>query len=420
MSRYPNDQLMLPRTTVVDASYREGGRLLYNTQELPSRIYAQLSPRTPGYKRIKKEGGRLPMNNYYSERALWSNCNGYRFISRTEVDPPRTSILDERNGLMYTANTPSEYISRYLYNTKFLWEFVPQNSDLVNSALKNVAHGPDVMTFIAELRDVKLLHKDVVRALRKIGRGYFSAAWMTYRYGFLPLMYAIKDFAEYSAAFVEELHKPRGTLTHGTSSTVTYEPDLRSFDFTKVTGDWGCQNIIHNQHVTAKGSLYYRVNGMTQMKSTLNINPWLTAWELVPLSFAIDWLVDIGSMLDACTVSTALAEPEVAICTKWEFESNASAKGSKPQDPFYVWRKKDELSPSIPYLHTSYDATHRENFGFRHVIKSRGVSRPAQVYPEMAKFRPSMNLERYIDAMSLYSIFTDKELSYTDTKRLLR
>lgn len=186
-------------------------------------------------------------------------------------------------------------------------------------------------------------------------------------------------------------------------------------NFSNITGDPQVKKIAHSQHAKCSGSVYYQVNGIAQSSMFMTIDPFLTAWELVPLSFVLDWLIDIGGAIDAANVSSKIHQPQVALNYKFEFNSGASATGLEPPDPVYVWRgveTKDGID-ATPYLLESYGASHREEYGFQAIFKGRNVSSPSQVFPELPRFRPEINLFRQVDAMSLYSVFTDKELAGT-------
>lgn len=409
---YPYGICVNEKPTHVDSSYQEGSHFWYQDAVLPSRTVALLSPNTPGYRRLKSSGGRIPMNNYSKESYLWKNCFGSRICTRTSVGPPSNTVVTvNKRGLMYTANTPSEWLARYLFYTDFMYGWVPEQSDLVNSALSNVPHGPDILTFIAEFRELGELHKAVVDALKKCGRGRFSAPWLLWRYGISPLMSDVHELSELAASIQMKTHSHHGTYTSGKSSRESYELDLKHLKWTIETGDALAKKIIHTQEVTAEGSIYYQVNGIAQSPMTVNINPLLTAWERVPLSFVVDWVVDIGGLIDAFTVSSQIHEPEVALNYKFTFNSRAFAECFAPPDPYYTWRKKDEKSPPMPYIVETYDASHREGFNFSAVFKGRSVSRPSQVFPEIPRIRPNIGLFRQLDAMSLYSSFTSKELN---------
>ena len=126
-----------------------------------------------------------------------------------------------------------------------------------------------------------------------------AKAWMTYRYGIMPILYSLQDIS--------------GVINQKyTSKTVwktTKKREETSFDDTSVIGSFG------GNHAAARVPLIMRSDGkliqrvfiktkynVGQLKSKqLGFNPVLTAWELVPFSFVADWLVHIGDMIMALT-----------------------------------------------------------------------------------------------------------------------
>lgn len=411
------------KPTHVDSSYLDVyGHFIYDDLVLPSRTITFLGSSTLGFKQLQRSGARIPMKNYHKESFLWKHCKGSRMIVRTDHDTGKVDLTTQQNGLMYTRGTPAEYHCRYLYYEEFMYKFVEEHKDLVNSALSNVPHGPDILTFLAEIKELGALHTAVIDAIRRCGRGRFSAPWLLWRYGISPLLSDVKDLSELAAGIATDTLSKTGDYTSGKSSTVTFEkdyPESSRLKFTKKVGDSGIKEMIHLQNVNIKGSLYYQVNGITQSPMMLNINPWLTAWELVPLSFVIDWLVDVGSMLDAITVSSRIDSPEVASNYRFEFNSNAECNMTLPRDPDMSYGHTKD-GAYVERVVRSYDCYHNESFGFTGIIQGRNVARSAQVFPQIPSFRPEINLFRELDAMSLYSVFTDKELSSSKGRKSFR
>lgn len=126
-----------------------------------------------------------------------------------------------------------------------------------------------------------------------------AKAWMTYRYGIMPILYSLQDISgvinqKYANKIVWETTKKR---------------EVTSLDDTSVIGKFG------GNHSAARVPLIMRRDckliqrvfiktkyNVGQLKSKqLGFNPVLTAWELVPFSFVADWLAHIGDMIMALT-----------------------------------------------------------------------------------------------------------------------
>lgn len=144
-----------------------------------------------------------------------------------------------------------------------------------------------------------------------------AKAWMTYRYGIMPILYSLQDISgiinqKYTSKTVWETTKKR---------------EVTSFDDTSVIGSFGGNrsSVRVPLIMRREGRLIQRVFIKTkynvgQLKSKqLGFNPVLTAWELVPFSFVADWLVHIGDTIMAltptCYEERAITYSEHISCT---------------------------------------------------------------------------------------------------------
>ena len=128
-----------------------------------------------------------------------------------------------------------------------------------------------------------------VRASRSIEEFYrvFSEAWLEYRYGWRPLIGAAEDLKD----AVDRLSQPKDSLVVSGRS----RQDIAvSGTATVQWADnfWGG----YTRTAQASGTDTHRsfVSHLIRRESAaIGVNPLVTAWELVPYSFVIDWFTGI-------------------------------------------------------------------------------------------------------------------------------
>lgn len=186
------------------------------------------------------------------------------------------------------------------------------NRSLVTSAISEANSGVyDLLTEIGEfkstisfvfgtlgeiLRLSAQLKKDMFRArsrpkatLASIANE-ISSLWMAYRYAVMPLAYSADDVLDYmSSTFM-----PYATVRQGSSESYDLElpsgwvasAPIKTIDRCYVKTRFGLELALHN----------------------LKFNPLSTAWELVPLSFVVDWVLNVGDYLSALVAPRGIAE----------------------------------------------------------------------------------------------------------------
>ena len=126
-----------------------------------------------------------------------------------------------------------------------------------------------------------------------------AQAWLTYRYGIMPILYSLQDISsiinkKYAEKVEWETTKKREVTTIDDTSVIGVLSGDHEKAKVPLIMKRDCQ-LIQRVFIKTK----YNVG---QLKSKqLGFNPVLTAWELVPFSFVADWLVHIGDMIMALT-----------------------------------------------------------------------------------------------------------------------
>lgn len=163
--------------------------------------------------------------------------------------------------------------------------------------------------------------KDYRRHLKSGGRAYartmlglsmvnglsnwIASNWLRYRFGILPLIYDWEDFN----SIVNETHlSPR--LTSRAKAEHVFD-EVSEYVTDSTSDVYFNYNItrVQNCTVTVRGGLLYEHDLKLSDRIGYNVQNVLpTAWELVPFSFVVDRIVNIGDLLSAAIPKVGVKE----------------------------------------------------------------------------------------------------------------
>jgi len=132
----------------------------------------------------------------------------------------------------------------------------------------------------------------------------FSGNWLEYRYGWGPLYYTVYGAMQQAYDRMRQQEPVRMARVR----TQTVLPTNNSTDVTGITTGYnsmalGSTFTMKDRQTATVSSVrkaYYRVHNPTLASSTSMglTNPLLVSWELVPLSFVVDWFVNVSDVLE--------------------------------------------------------------------------------------------------------------------------
>lgn len=169
----------------------------------------------------------------------------------------------------------------------------------------------DLLTNLAELPESVSMARNFmrnledrirrIRNLRKVraSRSFeefvrvFSGAWLEYRYGWRPLVGSIRDLAEaVNDLGKEKIYVPVSgrstTVTNGTGPINATWSNMKFGGYVRT--NTSSRTSTHRSFVTHLIGKY---------SAAIGAQPLVTAWELVPYSFVIDWFTGIGDTIQA-------------------------------------------------------------------------------------------------------------------------
>ena len=165
--------------------------------------------------------------------------------------------------------------------------------------LTTLAEAPETVSMIYDaLTGVLKLVRDFKKQTRNLSLNTAAEAWLQYRYGIMPLIYTVKDGLE----VLENLRSKNMYIDEKKKQTEIESVSILGVDVQQTT--------------THRVFLKRRVDISKSFSNELSINPFVTAWELVTLSFVVDWVLNVGSVLSALTTPVSWQEQKCTASIK--------------------------------------------------------------------------------------------------------
>lgn len=115
------------------------------------------------------------------------------------------------------------------------------------------------------------------------------STWMEYRYAIMTLVYSLQDLHKYFLTINDVYKTSRSRKVYAAPDEWFYIPD----GFTVERN-----SIVVNDRVWIKRK-YDLSSLFDSLLKGLQTNLFKTAWELIPLSFVVDWFINIGDLIDS-------------------------------------------------------------------------------------------------------------------------
>lgn len=262
-----------------------------------------------------------------------------------------------------------QYLSNKILDAERLAE------SLKLSTYSQLRNGYDILTDVAELPSslstLASLNKRATNILTHVPKVLRSkkldskaaGQWLEYRYGIMPIVYSIKDIIDLS----NKIYDP--FLSKRSRRVIPLEYDSRNLP----NGDPMNYDIVVGTitvNVLCKAGFN---SADSRLRHQLNINPLLTAWDMVPYSLVVNWFVNVSDYI------VSRSSPVEGVNEKSMYSIKIEASVQSYRTPPGLIEPQAVCSYSIKEYK-------REIF-----------------VPSEAKltFQPNMNLARYVDAVAL-------------------
>lgn len=338
---------------------------------------------TPGYFSKKRRGQFLPINsmNHTSYSYEYNESTYCKWKIKNQFTPyTHTGYLD------VTGNAAQGYLWGKTSSSFPAWSgAVPgwtSDSVMATEALANArSKGFDVLTFMAEwhktidliknfstrtlnraervAKSIKVGRKPGVDPSVEIGKA-FAETWLEGRYGHRLVIYDALAVSE-AITKLQDLHSKivRGYHTSSASASRTIASDAASavvvmkttpvIAGTQVRGLGSVQQEL--TYEKRAGSLLEAVIG-----DVLSVDPLVTAYELIPFSFIADWIINLGSIVEAYSPFATETHLGTWISTKELLRTFAvftPAAGNMPTSK--TWTVEAGGTSSVSHLKETYN-----------------------------------------------------------------
>jgi len=220
---------------------------------------------------------------------------------------------------------------------------------------------------------------------KKLSKEKVHSLWLEYRYGWTPLLYEIKGYAEFinesscsrTFPFRAKAEKDNDYSVQGYWNGAIWKSNYLETQVTKTTARCGGYFVIDNQAARDMSRL-----GLT--------NPLETVWEIIPYSFCVDWLVSVGDYIEASTATMGISLQSCWLSSVVQTKKQRTHVSDGDNGPsYYVY----DSPPYQQWIVRQYDRTPWTP-SFRDIDLASLVN-------------VRMNTKRYLDAVALlYNLFS--------------
>jgi hypothetical protein len=232
----------------------------------------------------------------------------------------------------------------------------------------------------------QLIHKirgtrSFLRQTKSLGE-FMSDTWLKYRYGATPLMH---DLMNGFHAAVVPVYSDRHTARGSASAPNQYETATEAIHNSTHPGT--CTRSVSANRWCRAGILYQHhfTVGDRWGSSAHNILP--TLWEILPYSFVVDWFVNVGDFLAACT-----PKANVVVLSSWTTHVGE-----------YLYTREHRIT------HSDYTSpwSGSGEWGFtdqrerKHIARTPGAERGVTFRTNDWTFSKSKNWVHFADGMAL-------------------
>lgn len=175
----------------------------------------------------------------------------------------------------------------------------------------------DTLTFLAELHKTRDMFKNMLIRLVNVKRNLkkppkywdktLSSWWLEARYGWRPLLYDIQDINEVLKSTIQHNSRQVARSRYSNNWTNTAS-DTIIVKWNGSLESWDVEQEINESIVTGTSA---SIAADFFSKSQWQFNLPRTAWETIPYSFVVDWVINVGQAIEALSLTT-LADKYVA------------------------------------------------------------------------------------------------------------
>lgn len=343
-----------------------------------------------------------PDNGYLSsdyelvdQNLIWTEQGSFDYWKNVKQVPHYSASVDYENELQ---QVKTSLVTKLNTSYDLLTELVEGKESIRTIADLLTALSNPLAAFKRERdRLYKSFHSGEIKTYSRLMQRV-ADAWMTYRYGIMPIIYSIQDIMKTLKLSDKLFHTERArSVVSGSefNPTIILPPKIYLED--KVSG---------SVDIRAIGKDGYEAGTSVQVADLIGFNPITTAWEKIPYSFVIDWALNVSDYLNGVTSSlTSLASQRVmcysvrntlTVDTVLNFERNFTKVYNLPERR--TEDRKKLICPAASATHGMLDKGSAIVKSVRFDTYSRAVFTTDDL---RISWSLSMNWKRILDSLSL-------------------
>lgn len=276
-----------PAKTAIEYTRRSDGTIAYQSAfsgACAGNIRTATGAETPNFKKALRTGAVLPLNPYYQIEKIVSNVHSSWSLTESGGTNYSLSSDEVATHIPQGMVVPSDQqIKDWLYKADY-----DPDQYCMEAANRLATRYFDAGTFVAELRETIMSFKGLLRRfialLTKTDFDKLVNAWLEVRYAWRPLYGEIQSF-------IKTVNRPREKFPlykERVGRSLTHKEHIK----TPMSGGLYNLYVDINVNISARGNVYSKY-----APAAFRVAPLTTAWELVPLSFVIDWFFSVGDAL---------------------------------------------------------------------------------------------------------------------------
>lgn len=340
---------------------------------------------TPFVDRVEHSG---PVYTSYNEQTHQHPYTEYvvNGFDTNEMSNARLSLMDE----VSTQALCSYDALTELAEAREIPELIHSSARDLSKMLSNLIRyfGRNTMRRAFRMRPRDLLrHPD--RILKDLGNW-----WMRYRYGVMPLAYSVRDV-------IKVIHRGQDVRFHSKRvvspkpTGVSLPPSTTNYRKTEYEGSITYSASIFQHYMWTMAAHFQGVS----------MNPLVTAWELIPYSFVMDWFVNVGDYIIRRTSSSMAQWNFASISQRDNYTKKTWAHlKADPKTVSYTNVLPVLWYGAAPPTNTSTTIPRPEELQLLSEEVTNSYSRgPFDIHAAQLYYKPNLNWRRLIDsaAMSL-------------------